>query len=175
MLAIFKQSSGRGVPLTQALDLVSKPPHAVESVPGLVGKLYSVVAEFETLFPGRPFTPDGHLVGSIGEVIAAHRYGLELLRPSSQGHDATSTSGLLVEIKATQGSSVALREQPNHLIVLHLSKLGEASEIYNGPGASVWAAAGTMQRNGQRSISVTKLRTLMSLVPEELRLPVSCV
>lgn len=146
-------------------------PHPVDSVPGLVGQLYALVAEFEALFPGRRFTPDGHLVGSIGEVIAAHRYGLELLRHSAQGHDARSVSGALVEIKATQGSSVALREEPNHLIVLHLSKLGEASEVYNGPRATVWSAAGAMQRNGQRSVSLSKLRALMAQVPEALRLP----
>ena len=147
------------------------PSHPIDSVPGLVGQLYALVAQLEALFPGRRFTPDGHLVGSIGEVIAAHRYGLELLRHSAQGHDARSVSGTLVEIKATQGSSVALREQPNHLIVLHLSKFGEASEVYNGPGAAVWSAAGAMQRNGQRPISLSKLRALMAQVPEELRLP----
>ncbi|MDQ3494931.1 MAG: hypothetical protein M3485_05230 [Pseudomonadota bacterium] len=148
--------------------------HPVDSVPSLVGELYALVAQFEALFPGRRFTPDGHLVGSIGEVIAAHRYGLELLAHSAKGHDARSPCGALVEIKATQGRCLALREQPNHLIVLHLSKLGEASEIYNGPGAPAWAAAGAMQRNGQRPVSIFKLRALMALVPEALRLP-ECV
>lgn len=150
---------------------MTDPRHPVEHVPGLVGQLYELVAQLEAFFPGRRFTPDGHLVGSIGEVIAAYRYGLELLPHSAQGHDARSASGALVEIKATQGSSVALREQPNHLIVLHLSKLGEASEIYNGPGAPVWEAAGAMQRNGQRPISLSKLRRIMACVPEGSRLP----
>ena len=152
---------------------MTDPRHPVEEVPGLVGQLYALVGQLEALFPGRRFTPDGHLVGSIGEVIAAHRYGLELLPHSAQGHDACSASGLLVEIKATQGSSVALRELPNHLIVLHLSKAGEATEVYNGPGAAVWDAAGAMQRNGQRPISLSKLRLLMAQVPEVLRLPQS--
>lgn len=152
---------------------MTDPRHPVEEVPGLVGQLYELVAQLEGLFPGRRFTPDGHLIGSIGEVIAAHRYGLELLPHSAQGHDARSASGTLVEIKATQGSSVALRERPNHLIVLHISKFGESSEIYNGPGAPVWEAAGAMQRNGQRPISLSKLRKLMAGVPEALRLPES--
>ena len=145
--------------------------HPVEKVPGLVGELYALVAQLEALFPGRRFTPDGHLVGSIGEVIAAHRYGLELLPHSAQGHDARAPSGTLVEIKATQGNSVALREQPDHLIVLRLSREGAALEIYNGPGAPVWSAAGAMQRNGQRPVSLSKLRLLMAQVPEALRLP----
>lgn len=147
------------------------PRHPVEEVPGLVGQLYSLVAQLEALFPGRRFTPDGHLVGSIGEVIAAHRYGLDLLPHSARGHDARSASGVLVEIKATQGSSVALREEPAHLIVLHLSKSGDAAEVYNGPGGSVWDAAGAIQRNGQRSISLSKLRKMMGAVPEASRIP----
>ena len=69
---------------------MTDPRHPVEKVPGLVGQLYELVAQLEGLFPGRRFTPDGHLVGSIGEVIAAHRYGLELLPHSAQGHDARS-------------------------------------------------------------------------------------
>lgn len=143
----------------------------VDEVPGLVRQLYALVAKLEALFPGRKFTPDGHLVGSIGEVIAAHRYQLDLLTASSKGHDAISSSGEYVEIKATQGRSVALRECPKHLIVLHLSGQGEAVEVFNGPGAVAWNAAGSMQRNGQRPISLAKLRQLMGDVPDQARLP----
>jgi hypothetical protein len=39
----------------------------------LIRQLYSVVAALEEEeFEGRKFTPDGHLVGSIGEVVAAY-------------------------------------------------------------------------------------------------------
>lgn len=148
-------------------------PHPVESVPNLVARLYEIVSEFERLFPGRRFTPDGHLVGSIGEVIAAHRYGLTLRAHSSQGFDAISPAGVQVEIKATQSTSVALRDEPQHLIVLHLTRSGVASEVYNGPGPAVWRACGAMQRNGQRAISLSTLRGLMAEVPSELRLPVA--
>jgi len=48
-------------------------------IPQLIKRLYEIVAELESLYPGRKFTPDGHLVGSIGEVIAAHNYDLILL------------------------------------------------------------------------------------------------
>jgi hypothetical protein len=123
-------------------------PNPVEAVPALVARLYEIVAEFEHLFPGRRFTPDGHLVGNIGEVVAAHRYGLNLRAHSTQGHDATSSTGIQVEIKATQGSSVALREEPQHLIVLHLAKSGVAAEVYNGPGAVVWSACGVCSAMG---------------------------
>ena len=40
-------------------------------VGSLLGDLYRIVDRLEGLFPGRKFTPDGHLVGSIGEAHAA--------------------------------------------------------------------------------------------------------
>ncbi|WP_155253486.1 DUF6998 domain-containing protein [Bradyrhizobium japonicum] len=43
------------------------------NLPKPVTDIYRAVAELEALYPGRKFTPDGHLVGSIGEVIAAVR------------------------------------------------------------------------------------------------------
>ena len=43
------------------------------SIQRLVPELFRVIAELEAAAPGRHFTPDGHLVGSIGEVIAGDR------------------------------------------------------------------------------------------------------
>lgn len=55
----------------------------------LIKQLYSTVSELETIFPGRHFTPDGHMVGSIGECLVADAYGLELMTASNKGYDAT--------------------------------------------------------------------------------------
>lgn len=143
---------------------------AIEEIPQLVGSLYNTVARLEALFPGRKFTLDGHLVGSIGEVLAAHRYGLTLLPASAERHDATASDNRLVQIKATQARNVGLRSEPEHLIVLKLASDGTASEVYNGPGALPWQHAGKMQRNGQRSIGVGRLEALMSEVPMTARL-----
>jgi len=41
------------------------------TLPPPVAAIYRAVTELEALYPGRKFTPDGHLVGSIGEVVAA--------------------------------------------------------------------------------------------------------
>ena len=43
-----------------------------------IKELYEISAELERLFPGRHYTPDGHMIGSIGEALAASYYGLEL-------------------------------------------------------------------------------------------------
>ena len=141
-----------------------------KKLPTVVHNLYSLVESLEEMFPGRHFTPDGHLVGSIGEVMAAHHYGLELLPASAQAHDAMAPDGRLVQIKATQVKSIGIREQPKHLLVMKINRDGSFIEIYNGPGDIAWNACGKMQKNGQRSISTKKLREIMNDVPEKQRL-----
>jgi hypothetical protein len=87
-------------------------------------------------------------------------FGLELMPASTLGHDATASDGRLVEIKLTQGKSVALRHAPEHLIALYRPKGGPVSVVYNGPGGVVWDACGKPQKNGQRPISLTRLHAL---------------
>lgn len=143
---------------------------AAESIPELVVRLYDLVQELERLFPGRRFTPDGHLVGSIGEVLAAHHYGLELCRGSEPVHDAKTEDGRCVQIKATQGKRIGLRSEPALLLVLELRRDGSFGEVFNGPGRVAWNATGRQQRNGQSPIAVSKLRRLMESVPNEARI-----
>lgn len=118
----------------------------IDTIPGIVQRLYELVSELETAFPGRPFTPDGHLVGSLGEVLASHYYDLDLLPCSTACHDAKSRDGRLVQVKATQGSTVALRAQPDHLLVILLKRDGTIKEFYNGPGDSCGRTAASGRR-----------------------------
>jgi hypothetical protein len=137
--------------------------------PELIRELYQIVAELETMFQGRPFTPDGHMVGSLAECFAEYYYGLKLYNCSYPGHDA-HTDECRVEIKATQGNSVSLRSGPEKVLVFRLFRDGSFEEIYNGPGAPVWALVESKPRpsNGQYRVSLTQLRKLMETVtPEE--------
>ena len=77
-------------------------------IPSIVRELYELVEQLESLFPGRRFTLDGHLVGSLGEVLAAHRYGLNLLTASAQTHDAVAPDDRRVQIKATQRKAISI-------------------------------------------------------------------
>lgn len=134
-------------------------------------KLYDASARLEAMFPGRKFTLDGHLVGSIGEVVAAYMFDLDLNPASTQGHDAVARDGRRVEIKLTQGSAVAIRHEPDHLIVLHRPKGGPVRVVFNGPGLCAWGGAGTMQSNGQRPIRISRLSALNASFADSLRLP----
>ena len=101
-------------------------------VTALLTTLYRVVNRLEELFPGRKFTPDGHLVGSIGEAMAARMSGPQL------EHDATSADRqTLVQINSGEAGHRA-RAEPQHLLVLRF----DPSKWYNGRGHAPWAAAG---------------------------------
>ncbi|MEE0027623.1 MAG: hypothetical protein U0J70_08535, partial [Atopobiaceae bacterium] len=47
-----------------------------QELSSIIGEIYKLTNRLEAMYPGRHFTPDGHLVGSIGEVHAAEKYGL---------------------------------------------------------------------------------------------------
>lgn len=136
----------------------------------LLDQLYGATDSLETIFPGRKFTLDGHLVGSIGEVVAAYMFGLELNPASTKAHDARTKDGREVEIKLTQGRSISLRHEPEHLLVLSRPKGERITVVYNGPGASAWREAGKLQSNGQRAIGLARLRALDGLTDAAKRL-----
>lgn len=82
-----------------------------DKLEALVRRLYKTVDELERMFPGRHFTPDGHLIGSLGECLVISAYGLTLMPASTKGYDAVSKTGTKVEIKATQSNAVAFRSE----------------------------------------------------------------
>ena len=135
-----------------------------------IRELYRITAELEEKYPGRRFTPDGHMVGSIGEVYAAEKYGLSLLEASSEKHDARSANGRLIQIKITQTDRISIYSEPDYLIVMKMERDGTIEEVYNGRGSAPWENAGKLQKNGQRSISLKKLISLNAHVLSEDRI-----
>lgn len=140
-----------------------------------IRELYDIVGRLENEYRDhhRHFTLDGHLVGSIGEVYAAERYGLELFRSDWKAHDGKAPNGRLVQIKATQRESVGISSEPDYLIVLKIDEEGGINEVYNGPGKPVWDLFADRKRpkNGQYQISLARLRKLNGEVASEERIP----
>lgn len=154
---------------TQSPSSISQWPEGrKEKLCSLIGQLYRIVAALEEEFEGRRFTPDGHLVGSIGEVVAAYAFNLTLLPASNEKHDAKSRDGRQVQIKLTGGDrSVSLYNEPQHLLVLQLKNDGFAI-VYNGRGSVAWQNCRAGAKNGQRSIALSTLRQLDKEEPDKL-------
>jgi len=128
-------------------------------LPPAVSAIFRAVKELEAQYPTRKFTPDGHLVGSIGEVVAAEALGLTLYPMSQSGHDAYDAKGD-VQIKMTGGKSVAMYAECVRLVVLRVVSPEQAEIVYDGPGQPAWARAGKIGKNGQRVVSLAKLRAI---------------
>lgn len=134
-----------------------------------VQKLVEIVAELEKEFPGRHFTLDGHLVGSIGEVMAAYYYGIELYTASTEIHDG-EVDGKKVQIKISQQDNIVINHEPDYLIVLYLNKDGNIYEVYNGTGKLPWKSASKKDSHNNRHMRVNKLMELDKDVPEYNRI-----
>jgi hypothetical protein len=136
----------------------------IHQVPRLITKLYATVNELSSLFPDRPFTPDGHLVGSIGEVVAAYIYDLELKRPSNQGFDAQILkSRETVEVKLTSRTQINISEQDTYadvLIVLRLVEGRRFEEVYAGPFPRDFIKTRTFNKRKFTSVAISSLREL---------------
>ena len=93
-----------------------------EKLAETIRRLYGIVGELERDYRNqhRHFTLDGHLIGSIGEVYAAERYGIDLFISSTPRHDGTSPDGRLVQVKA---------------IVLKIDKNGELTRSSTDRGS----------------------------------------
>ena len=126
----------------------------------LVQLIFQACAELSTR-TGRSVSPDGHLVGSLGEIHAKNVLGLTLETASNAGYDAVDDQGRKVEIKTTTRSSISLSAsgtKAERLIVVKLDALTDAAEIiYDGDASHVWDLAGKPQKNGQKSLALSKL------------------
>lgn len=129
----------------------------------------SMISRMEKDFPNRHFTMDGHLIGSIGECMAAYYYNIDLAPSSQKDYDGIK-DGIEIQIKTTQRSTVLIHSKPEHLIVLKLLEDGDVMEVFNGPGDVIWSEAGKKDSHGYYRFSIRKLVKLNSTVPEEKRI-----
>ena len=141
----------------------------MENIKSQVQKLIAIVKELEEDFPGRHFTLDGHLVGSIGEVMAAYYYGIELYKASEKGYDG-EVDGRRVQIKISQQDNIVIPHEPDFLIVMYLRKNGDIFEVYNGPGKLAWDIASKRDSHNNRHMMVNKLMELDKTVDDEQRI-----
>lgn len=125
----------------------------------LIREVFANCAELSRRF-NRPVSPDGHLVGSLGEIYAREQLGLELMGPSNEGFDARAPDGVPVEIKATTKNSISLSSngtKSEMLVVVKFDETGQGRIVYNGPSAVAWELAGKPQKNGQQRLSLSRL------------------
>jgi hypothetical protein len=135
--------------------------------------IFQGIQQLQEVFPSRKFTIDGRLVGDVGEVIAAIEYDVSLHEVSQPAHDATTSDGRNVQIKATFKDSLTFRTVPDCYLGFKLYPDGRHEEIFNGPGRLIFERYAGRKGIGTTLLSVPNavLRDLSRQVAEADRIP----
>lgn len=137
--------------------------------------IYKAVKGLEKCYLGRKFTPDGVLVGTLGEVLAAEKYDLDLLPPKTEAFDAKDCLGRKVQIRCNQRNTTPIKKGATKgmFLALKLDPDGTIEEIFNGPASMAHrlTKGRKADASGFVGLSHNKLRKLMESVPESKRVP----
>ena len=63
-----------------------------------------------------------------------------------------------MQIKVTAGDGIAMYGPCTRLVLFRIVSPEEAEIVFDGPGDFAWSSAGKPQKNGQRVVSLAKLR-----------------
>jgi hypothetical protein len=128
--------------------------------------IFQGIELLKSAFPKRSFTIDGRLVGDVGEVIAALEYDIVLHEVMQPNHDATTSDGRNVQIKATFKDSLTFRTVPDYYLGFKLYPDGRHEEVFNGPGKAIYERY--VKRKGigavLLSFPISELRRLSGMV-----------
>jgi hypothetical protein len=134
--------------------------------------IFQGIEQSKAAFPNRKFTIDGRLVGDVGEVIAALEYDVALDEISRPNHDAATSDGRSVQIKATFKDSLTFRSIPDYYLGFKLYPDGRHEEIFNGPGRLIYDRYAARKGIGSVLLSfpITELRKLSQQVAQHDRI-----
>jgi hypothetical protein len=137
--------------------------------------MLAIVEQLCATYPKKRFTLDGRLVGDIGEVLVEDAYDLQIFEDMKKQHDAESSDGRLVQIKATMKKSLTFPADhvPNYYLGVQVHSDGTFTEVFNGPGAIAWEAVKGRARpkTNLHSVSIGALAKLQARVASHNRIP----
>lgn len=133
--------------------------------------IFEGIGLLQTEFSHRRFTIDGRLVGDIGEIIAATEFDIELDNVSRAVHDARTSGGRQVQIKATFQEHLTFKTTPELYLGFKLFRDGTHEVIFNGPGQIIFDCYASRAGIGERLLRFpnSMLKRLSAGVPDDLR------
>ena len=140
-----------------------------------LGQLFDAVSKLQAAYPGKPFTPDGRLVGDIGEVVASLHYQITLNEGLTKHHDAVADDGRMVQIKTTFSDHLTfpVHHVPDYYLGIRLRVDGSFEEIYNGPGQLIFDQLANRKptKTGLHGGLMSMLKRINKSVPDAERIP----
>ncbi|GAA4764548.1 MULTISPECIES: DUF6998 domain-containing protein [Flavobacterium] len=131
---------------------------------------------------GRSFPLDGRLVGDIGEVLAAEKYGIQLYKENVSVHDGEEIdTRRKVQIKASFKNysyfPYGADKLPDYFLSVNILENGDLEELFNGPGHFVMEHY--IKKHGLKhyketfyTLSKGRLKELNKQVPAEEKIKV---
>jgi hypothetical protein len=145
------------------------------TIPEAVSQLLAIVARLCEAYPKKKFTLDGRLIGDIGEVLVEDSYDLTLFEDVQKHHDATTSDGRFVQIKATMKKSLTFPAShiPDYFLGVRIHSDGTFTEVFNGPGRIAWEAikGHAPVKTNLHVVSIAALAKLQPHVRPEDRIP----
>ncbi len=140
-----------------------------DKLKGAIRDLYRSVVELNNAFPERKFTPDGRMVGDIGEAIASLKFNVILDEKSRKDWDGfridKNGKKRKVQVKTTQKDETYLKKPPyeGDLIVFKINNDGGYECCYDGPIIRVWESLKDKNPDitGAKFIKLDKLKKLV--------------
>jgi hypothetical protein len=107
--------------------------------------------------------------------LVEEAYDLTLFEGVQKHHDALSSDGRLVQIKATMktGLSLPAGHPPKYFLGVQIHKDGSLTEVFNGPGRIAWKAVKRRSavKTNLHTVSISALSRLQARVRAEDRIP----
>ncbi len=138
-----------------------------------IALIYQTASELGSEFNITTCTPDGHLLGAIGQIAAKIAFGLNF-GSNVKGHNCTYSDQnriINIQVRCTGRGSIALRKEPEYLIALEISESGRIYLLYNGPGNFVWEKIKN-QKQPQKYASKNQLKGAQSEVSVKAQIPI---
>lgn len=127
-------------------------------------------------YQGRKFSLDGKLVGDIGEVLVAEKYGIKLFPENAFIHDGEEiATGRKVQIKSSFKGYCYFPHSPipDYFLSVNILENGELEELFNGPGQYIvdyYIKERELKKQKEYTLSKKKLKELNLKVPEKYKI-----
>jgi len=138
-----------------------------------IASIYEIANELGREFNISRCTPDGHLLGAIGQIAAKIAFGLQFGSDKKEHNCSWSDQNRIinVQVRCTGRGSVSIRKEPEYLIALEISETGKIYLLYNGPGEYVWERI-KHQKQAQKNASRNQLTEARYEVSPKIQIPI---
>lgn len=139
-----------------------------------IASIYNIANELGKEFKITKCTPDGHLLGAIGQIAAKMAFELDFGSERTE-HNCTWTSDdgtkIDIQVRSSGKGSIAIREEPEYLIAIGINENGKLQLLYNGPGKYVWEII-EKQNQSQKSASNNQLKLAQLKADTKFKIPI---